>query len=429
MSPDRWQQVSQIFHAALARDANAQFLEEACGGDEALRREVESLLGDQGAEGFLATPAVEVAAKAFASGPSPLGEQLGSYTILSLLGAGGMGEVYRAHDTKLGRDVALKVLPRELADEPERRTRLLREARAAASLNHPNICTIHEVGEADGRAYIAMEVVEGQPLSIRLAEGPLPPEEVLRYGLQLAEALAHAHDRGVVHRDLKSANVMVTPEGRVKVLDFGLAKRLSGEELAEVTTRSHASLTQPGAILGTLPYMAPEQLRAQPADARSDVWALGVVLYEMAAGARPFEGHTGFELSSAIFHESPPPLPSRVPAPLQAVTSRCLEKEPARRYQRASEVRAALETVASRATARVTPGRVSGRLSPRLIAAASLAVVLGLTGAAVWLNVAGFDSGCSVVPVSRFDRLPSCPWRTSRAIPTRSTSSRACTKR
>ena len=381
MNPDRSQQIWQIYHAALARDERQRpgFLHDACADDEALRREVESLLRHQGdAEAFLATPAVEVAAKvlAGASGPSPLGEQLGSYKILSLLGAGGMGEVYRAHDAKLGRDVALKVLPRELADDPEWRTRLLREARAAASLNHPNICTIHEVGEADGHAYIAMEVVEGQPLSGRLAAGPLPPEEVMRYGLQLADALAHAHDRGVVHRDLKSANVMVTPEGHVKVLDFGLARRVSGEELAEVTTRAHASLSQAGAILGTLPYMAPEQLRAQPADARSDVWALGVVLYEMAAGVRPFEGQTGFELSSAILHETPSPLPSRVPAPLQVVTSRCLEKEPARRYQRASEVRAALEAIQPGAVARTTWRDKLDRRRRLMLAGTSLALVV-----------------------------------------------------
>jgi eukaryotic-like serine/threonine-protein kinase len=287
------------------------------------------------------------------------GARLGVYEILTAIGAGGMGEVYRAHDTKLGRDVALKVLPRELASEPERRTRLLREARAAASLNHPNICTIHEVGDADGQAYIAMELVEGQPLSVRLTQGLLPPQEVLRYGLQLAEALAHAHERGIVHRDLKSANVVVTPEGRAKVLDFGLAKRLSGQELTEVTTASPASLTQPGAILGTLPYMAPEQLRGQPADARSDVWALGVMLYEMAAGARPFDGQTGFELSSEIFHAAPPPLPSRVPPQLQAVVSRCLQKEPARRYRWAGEVRAALEIAGSGAHTRITPRRVT----------------------------------------------------------------------
>jgi serine/threonine protein kinase len=227
------------------------------------------------------------------------------------MGTGGMGEVYRARDTKLNRDVALKVLPQDLADDPERRRRLLREARAVAALNHPNICVVHEVGDAEGRAYIAMELVEGKSLRARLTEGPLPTEEVFRLGLQLADALAHAHDRGVVHRDLKSANVMVTPEGRVKVLDFGLARHLSGEDLAEVTTHAHESLTQPGSILGTLPYMAPEQLRGQRADTRSDVWALGVVLFEMATGARPFKGPTGFELSAAIFHETAPPLPPR----------------------------------------------------------------------------------------------------------------------
>jgi serine/threonine protein kinase len=315
---------------------------------------------------------------------SRLGAQLGSYTILSRLGAGGMGEVYRAHDTKLGRDVALKVLARDLADDPERGIRLLREARAAASLNHPNICTIYEVGETEGLAYIAMEVVEGEPLSSRLHNGPLPSHEVVRYGLQLADALAHAHERGIVHRDLKSANVMVTPEGRIKVLDFGLAKRMPAAALSDVATRSHHSLTMPGTILGTLPYMAPEQLRGQPADARSDVWALGVVLYEMAAGARPFEGQTGFELSSVIFHQSPPPLSSRVPAPLQAVTMRCLEKEPAQRYQGAKELRAALELVESSDDVRASAPASATRL--RWYAAALVAVA-AVAGAVLWLNV------------------------------------------
>ena len=169
-----------------------------------------------------------------------------------------MGEVYRAHDTRLARDVALKVLPQELAQHPERRSRLLREARAAASLNHPNICTIHDVGEADGHAYIAMEVIDGEPLSRRIAGRPLPVEEIVRYGTQLTEALAHAHDRGVVHRDLKAANVMVTPDGRIKVLDFGLAKLMSGDDPSDLTTRE--TLSGSGSVLGTLPYMAPEQL-------------------------------------------------------------------------------------------------------------------------------------------------------------------------
>jgi serine/threonine protein kinase len=255
--------------------------------------------------------------------------------------------VYRAHDEQLDRDVAIKVLPAGSFRNPTARARLLREARTASKLNHPHICTIHEVGEAEGQAYIAMELVEGQSLSARLAGGALPPEQVLRCGLQLADALAHAHQRGIIHRDLKCANVIITPEGRAKVLDFGLAKRLSGEELAEATTQTMDSLSGPGAVVGTLAYMAPEQLRGQPADARSDIWALGVVLYEMAGGVRPFKGDTGFELSSAILMQPPAPLPAEAPANLRAVVERCLEKEPARRYQQSEEVRSALEAVQS----------------------------------------------------------------------------------
>jgi serine/threonine-protein kinase len=258
-----------------------------------------------------------------------------------------MGEVYRAHDEQLDRDVALKVLPAQALTDPTARARLLREARSAAALNHPHICTIYEVGEAGGQAYIAMELVEGKLLSALVPEQGLPVETVLRLGSQIADALAHAHERRIVHRDLKSANVMVTPEGRAKVLDFGLAKRLSGQELAEAATKSLATLTEAGALVGTVPYMAPEQLRGQPADARSDVWALGVVLYEMAAGRRPFRGQTGFELSSAILNQAPLPLPAAVPAGLGTVIEHCLAKEPGQRYQQGSEVRAALEAIQS----------------------------------------------------------------------------------
>ncbi len=279
------------------------------------------------------------------SAPDPgISRVLGHYRIVQKIGEGGMGVVYRTHDESLDRDVALKVLPASSFRDPTARMRLLREARAASQLNHPNICTVHEVGEADGQAYIAMELVQGQTLSARVAGGALRTEEVLSYGLQLAEAVGHAHDRGVLHRDLKSANVVITAEGRAKVLDFGLAKRFSENEIDEVT-RSRASLTAPGAVVGTLAYMAPEQLRGQAADARSDIWALGVVLYEMATGALPFRGQTGFELSSAILNQAAAPVQAKVPLELRTVIERCLEKEPGRRYQRASEVRAALETI------------------------------------------------------------------------------------
>lgn len=207
-----------------------------------------------------------------------VGKHFGPYRVLSPLGAGGMGEVYRAHDEKLGRDVALKFLPRAVADDPDRRARMVREARAAAALNHPNICTIHDVGDADGLTYIAMEVIEGQPLSARLADRPLPIDEVLRIGLQLAEAVAHAHDRGIVHRDLKSANVMVLADGRLKVLDFGLARRLPREVESAVSV---ASLTEVGVIAGTLSYLAPELLKGERADSRSDIWAFGIILHEL----------------------------------------------------------------------------------------------------------------------------------------------------
>ena len=272
------------------------------------------------------------------------GSRFGSYEVTALIGQGGMGEVYRARDERLDRDVAIKVLPASSFEDPIARARLLQEARAAAALNHPHICTVYEVGEADGQTYIAMELVEGQPLNQRLKAGPLPAQQVVRYGRQLADALAHAHERGVVHRDLKSANIIVRPDGRVKVLDFGLAKRLTATELTTIT-RDVASLTQPGTVMGTVAYMAPEQLRGAAAQRPSDIWALGVVLHEMASGGLPFIGQTGFELSAAILSHAPAPLPSTVPRPLRTVVARCLEKEPGQRYQAGSEVHAALEAL------------------------------------------------------------------------------------
>jgi serine/threonine protein kinase len=269
-------------------------------------------------------------------------ETLGRYRIIEKLGEGGMGVVYRAHDDQLQRDIAIKLLSASLLDDPTARARLQREARAAAALNHPNICTIHEVGEANGQVYIAMEMVDGVPLSTLLASRRLRYEEVLRIGQQIADALAHAHERGIVHRDLKTLNIMVSPNGRCKVLDFGLAKRF--DKLSEDT--AHTMLTATGDLIGTPSYMSPEQFQGQPADARSDVWALGVVLYEMVSGARPFVGNTAPEISSAILNKPPAALPAKVPIPLRGVLDHCLEKNPQDRYADAGVVHTELEAIA-----------------------------------------------------------------------------------
>ncbi|MFY9802105.1 MAG: protein kinase [Candidatus Acidiferrales bacterium] len=266
------------------------------------------------------------------------------YRIVEKVGAGGMGVVYRAHDDRLNRDVALKFLPAELDKDENARLLLIREARTASALNHPNICTIYDVGEADGKNYIVMEFVNGRSLAEQIPEAGLPTETVIRYGEQIADAMAHAHEHGVIHRDLKTPNVIIMPGGRVKVLDFGLAKHMTPGEIT-LKTQSISTLTSEGAIVGTMHYMAPELFRGEPADARSDIWALGVVLYEMANGKRPFRGRTSYELSSMILHDTAPALRENVPAGLRAVIEHCLAKEPEQRYQHASEVRAALEAL------------------------------------------------------------------------------------
>jgi len=294
-----------------------------------------------------------------------------------------MGEVYRAHDLQLDRDVAIKVLPARTLTDPDSRSRLLREARAAAALNHPHVCTVHEVGESDGLIYIAMEFVAGQRLDRLIPSDGLPVTQVLRHGVQIADAIAHAHDRGVLHRDLKPSNIVITPHDRAKVLDFGLAKRIGCDSQLEMTTSAPMAVTHTGTLLGTLPYLAPELLRGDPADIRSDVWALGATLYEMTSGMRPFQGRTEFEVSSAILHESPSPLSSAVPAELSAVIGRCLEKSPDRRYQAAGEVQVALETIHSTASSTQSP-RSGRRRRQALSALAAVFAALVLTAFGWW---------------------------------------------
>lgn len=283
-----------------------------------------------------------------------IGQVLGHCRIVAKIGEGGMGVVYRAYDEVLHRDVALKVLKNREKTGESASQDLLEEARSSSSLAHPNICTIHEVGEANGEVYIVMELVEGKSLRAMLGEGGLPPESVLRYGVQIASALARAHDRGIIHRDLKTANIVVTAEGLVKVLDFGLAKKVASS-LFETPTRSLVTVGETSGVSGTLPYIAPEILRGEPADHRTDLWALGIVLYESASGQLPFAGRTSFELSSAILREMAAPLGPPVPPGLWAVVQRLLAKEPMQRYQRASEVMAALEAVQSSASVFTQP--------------------------------------------------------------------------
>jgi serine/threonine-protein kinase len=271
-----------------------------------------------------------------------LGQRISHYVIEAKLGEGGMGVVYRAHDEKLQRDVALKFLETLPSGGSASHERILQEARAISALNHPNICTVYEVGEADGKPYIAMEYVEGRPLSLEIPYTGMSLEQVERYGMQLADALAHAHSRGVIHRDLKAANVIITPSGRLKILDFGLSRRI-GATAGNETTQFDKSWESQHTFTGTLPYVAPEILKGEEATERSDIWSLGVLLYEMAAGRRPFRGATAFEMSAAILRERPPLIVQLLPPVFLNVVDKCLNKDPGQRYQSAGELRAALE--------------------------------------------------------------------------------------
>lgn len=306
----------------------------------------------------------------------PEGKAFGHYRIQGQIGAGGMGVVYSAYDTLLERKVAIKVVGDRLLADQSARDLLLHEARAACALNHPNICTIHQVGDSDGEAYIVMEHVEGQLLSSIVGNAGLSPDLVVRYGVQIADALAHAHKHGVIHRDLKSTNVLVTPEGRVKVLDFGLATRVPPAELQEAVS-AKVPLTESGMIVGTLPYLAPELLRTQPADARTDIWAFGVLLYEMASGKHPFPGRTAFELSSAILRDPPTPLPASFPPSLVTIILQCLAKSPGERYQQAAEVHRALEALRDSPPSVLPPPDIDTfRFTPWIVLSALLLIVI-----------------------------------------------------
>jgi Tol biopolymer transport system component len=290
------------------------------------------------------------------------GTKLGPYEIVSLAGAGGMGEVYRARDARLGRDVAIKVLPEALAHDADRLRRFEQEARTIAALNHPNILGIHDIGAHDGAPFLVSEFLEGQTLREKLASGPLPVRRAIDYALGIARGLAAAHDKGIVHRDLKPENVFVTRDGQIKVLDFGLAKLVTPEENHDATVTLASPATLPGMVMGTVGYMSPEQVRGEPCDSRSDIFSFGAVLYEMLTGKRAFRRNTSAETMTAILREEPPALNEtgwQGPLELQRILARCLEKNVARRFQSASDLAFAMESLS--ATSIGTPtGALSG---------------------------------------------------------------------
>jgi len=345
MTPERWQRIDSLLQEAVKRPRGerAAFLDEVC-PDEASRKEVESLISFQEqAEDFLEVPAYEAAAGMLADQPESLvGLTVGTYRIERLLGAGGMGEVYLAEDTKLDRRVAIKFLPAYLEADELAKRRLIREAKAAAKLDHPNICATYEVAEEAGRSFIVMQHVEGETLAARIQRKPLELRESLEVFVMVADALAEAHSHGVVHRDIKPQNIMITPRGQVKVLDFGLAKVVRSALLAQTEGLPQSLLSSPGLIVGTAPYMSPEQAKGVASvDARSDLFSIGVVLYESIAGRLPFRGDTPIEICSQVIHLDPPP-PSQfnrqVPPELDALTLKALAKHRDARYQSASEL-------------------------------------------------------------------------------------------
>ncbi len=347
MTPERWEQIKGLFHATLEHEQaqRSAFLARECADDGPLRHEVESLLAShEQAESFIETPASDLAAELLAEDQPGLlaGQMVGHFKIADVLASGGMGEVYLADDTRLGRKVALKLLPPQFTINADRVRRFEQEARAASALNHPNIVTIHEIGQTDSLHFIATEFVAGETLREHMANTRMTIGEVLDVAAQVASALAAAHEAGIVHRDIKPENIMLRRDGILKVLDFGLAKLAPHQALLvdqQAPTRSVVN-TNPGVVMGTVGYMSPEQARGAEVDARTDVWSLGVVLYEMATGRAPFEGETPSHVIVSIMESEPPPLVrnAEVPGELERIVAKALSKERGERYQTAGDL-------------------------------------------------------------------------------------------
>ena len=399
MKIERWQEVERIYHLTLEREASERstFLVQACAGDEALRREVESLLTyEHQAESFIEEPALEVAARIMAAEHSPIraGDRFNQYRILSLLGAGGMGEVYLAEDTSLRRNVTLKFLPAVLTKDKAHLQRFEVEARAVAALSHPNVCIIHEVIQSeDGRHCIVMEYIEGMTLRQRMAQDQIGVDEALDIAIQIASALCSAHRAKIVHRDIKPENVMLREDGFVKVLDFGLAKLAETKPEpanSEAETRAADPRTLPGVLMGTVAYMSPEQARGLLVDARTDIWSLGVVLYEMIAGRQPFDGPTPTDVIIQIAERDPAPLARSQPRAgfLQPIVTKTLAKDRNDRYPIAEQALLDLKNAKRELELGTDPG-FHKRSGPRLLtktATAIAAIVIGFVALAIWFT-------------------------------------------
>jgi len=393
LKPERLQEVERLYHEALERDAGerAAFLEQACGNDDTLLDEVNSLLAyESEAEKFIEAPAFRVAAEMLSHERLRLapGQDIGPYKIVSAIGAGGMGEVYRARDSRLGRDVAIKVLPVAFADHRDRLRRFEQEARAAGLLNHPNILAIYELGTHDGSPYVVSELLEGENLRTQLRQGPLSQRKAVNYALQIIEGLAAAHEKGIVHRDLKPENLFITKDGRIKILDFGLAKltdsAFGSDEDGEALTRHVDPLTNPGTIMGTAGYMSPEQVRGERVDHRSDIFSFGTILYEMLSGKRAFQGDSAVETMNAILTVEPPLLTQEngVSPAIERIVHHCLEKNVALRFQSVRDIGLALEALSGLTTAAAAPLAVktAGSRSRWLIPVVVLGIIAALVG-------------------------------------------------
>ncbi|HET7712833.1 MAG TPA: protein kinase, partial [Thermoanaerobaculia bacterium] len=408
MNPERWKQVERLYHEALERseEERAAFLSSACAGDEELLRDVDALLGYEGeAEHFIESPALEAAARLMArerAAPLTAGQRVRQYEVVSALGAGGMGEVYLAKDTKLGRGVAIKVLSAEFARDPENIRRFLSEAKTASSLNHPNIVTIHEIDQNGEIPFIVMEHIDGESLRANTGS-PMPLAQFLEQAIQITGAIATAHQAGIVHRDIKPANVMLSRSGHIKVVDFGLARLclpVTPVGKQRSSTESETRITRSGTILGTIGYMSPEQIQGKNVDARSDVFALGVLFHEMLSGRRLFEAGDPLSATASILRDDPPSLRSvrrDVPPELEKLIKRALAKDPDDRDVTASQMHD--ELVAIRDSLRPAG---EGKRRRFAFAVAAVAVLLSAVGAGLWWWYDSRDSRArdAALPVS-----------------------------